>query len=467
MLRLTARSGFHIFRSMSDQLLLSIAGARGIVGKTIDTDIVRRLTLAFCSILPDGAVVIGRDTRPSGEPFQHSAIDAITSTGRDCIELGVATTPTVEMMVESFGAAGGIIVTASHNPVQWNALKFLDHRGIFITQPVSEKLYAAFAARASSCEAARGAVRVHDTAAREHIDAILALDTIDAEAIRKRGFKVVLDCINGAGSVIAPTLLRELGVEVTEINCRTDGDFYRDPEPRPGNLTDLAERVREVGADLGMATDPDADRLALVDDTGEAISEEYTLALAIDRVLSQGAGPVVVNMSTSSVVDRVAACYNVEVHRTPVGEAHVVDKMLSVGAVIGGEGNGGVIYPVLHPGRDAPLGMAFILQLLADRHTSLREHINTYEPFVITKEKVALGGEFSTERISRLIEDLNPDTIDTQDGVKALFQDGWIHIRVSNTEGVVRVITEAATEEQSLEHQKTARTLLRASWGKA
>jgi len=451
---------------LSDKLLFSVAGARGIVGKTIDADVVTRLTLAFCSILPEGEIVVGRDTRPSGDSLAHSVIGAVTATGRDCVDLGVATTPTVEMITEKLGAAAGIIITASHNPVEWNALKFLDHRGIFITKPVSEKLYDAFESGKFTLADGRGCgnVKEYGPSADDHIRAILDLEAVDAEAISSRKFKVVLDCINGAGSVIAPRLLSELGVTVVEINCEPNGDFFRDPEPRPENLQELAQRVRGEGADLGFACDPDADRLALVDGEGNAVSEEDTLALAVDGVLSAAPGPVVVNMSTSSLIDHIAQKYAVDVYRTPVGEAHVVDMMLRRGAKIGGEGNGGVIYPALHPGRDAPLGMALILQLLADRGISLREQLEQYPPFFIRKEKVALEGQFSSETISRLAGGLDPASIDTQDGVKACFDDGWFHLRVSNTEGIVRVITEASTEDKSLQYQSRARDVLRASW---
>jgi phosphomannomutase len=455
--------------TLSEGLLFSVAGARGIVGKTIDVDVVTRLTLAFCSIVPEGDVVVGRDTRPSGESFTHSVIGAVTATGRDCVDLGVATTPTVEMMTENLGAAAGVIITASHNPVQWNALKFLDHRGIFITKDVSDEVYEVFESRAFELADARGCGRVKEYApsADDHIRAILDLEAVDPESIASKNFKVVVDCINGAGSVIVPRLLTKLGVSVVELNCTPNGDFYRDPEPRPENLQDLADRVRREGADLGMACDPDADRLALVDGQGTAVSEEYTLALAVDGVLSRTPGPVVVNLSTSSVVDHIARKYAVDVYRTPVGEAHVVDLMLRKGAIIGGEGNGGVIYPALHPGRDAPLGMALILQLLADRGASLRDQLDQYPPIFIKKEKVALEGRFSPEIISRLAEDLEPVAIDARDGVKASFDDGWFHVRVSNTEGIVRVITESSTEERSLDFQTKAREVLQASWSES
>ena len=454
--------------AVSEQLLYSVSGARGIVGKTIDVDVVTRLTLALCSILPDGEIVVGRDTRPSGESFTHSVIGAVTAAGRDCVDLGIATTPTVEMATEKLGAAGGIIITASHNPVEWNALKFLDHRGIFLTGEVSEELYKVFRSGRFSLADGKsaGQLKEYAPAADDHINSILALDIVDAALIRKRGFKVVLDCINGAGSVIAPSLLETLGVDVIGINCKSDGDFFRNPEPSPATLQELADKVKAEGADLGFACDPDADRLALVDNEGNAISEEYTLALAVDLVLSRKKGPVVINMSTSSVVEKVAQKHSIGVSRTPVGEINVVDRMLKDGAVIGGEGNGGVIYPELHPGRDAPLGMALILQMLAQNGVSLAEQVAAYPPFYITKEKVGLDGKFSPQVISRLIREKDPDTIDVQDGVKAYFDDGWIHLRISNTEGVVRVIAEASTKEKSLFHQKTAREILRSSWDK-
>jgi phosphomannomutase len=451
---------------MSSQLLFSVAGARGIVGQTIDADVVTRLTLAYCSILPHGPVVVGRDTRPSGESFSYSVIGAITATGRDVIDLGIATTPTVEIVTETTDAVAGIIVTASHNPIEWNALKFLDHRGIFISKDMGACVHAAYKeSRFVFADGkSTGKITGYTTAAREHIDAILALDVIDVTAIRRKKFTVVLDCINGAGSVIAPQMLEELGVHVIPLNCVPDGNFYRDPEPRPENLQDLAEAVRKSNAHLGLATDPDADRLALVDEKGVAISEEYTLALATDVILAKHKGPVVVNLSTSAWLDFVAETHGVPVYRTPVGEAHVVDKMLAEKGVVGGEGNGGVIYPALHPGRDAMLGMALILQLLASRDATLAEVVRTYPPLLITKDKVALRGPFALDRISDALRLNNPVTLDTQDGVKATFADGWIHLRVSNTEGLVRVIAEGPNPKRAAALQKIARDALDASW---
>ena len=444
------------------KLLFSVAGARGIVGESIDVDVVTRLTLAFGSVLPPGPIVVGRDTRPSGESLKFAAAAAVMATGHACIDIDIATTPTVEMMVEKLEAAGGIIVTASHNPVEWNALKFLDHRGIFIDNDTGRQVYELYQSGRFELVDGRsaGLFSTYERASTDHLEAILALDVIDVERIQRRRFKVVLDCINGAGSVIAPELLDTLGVTIIEMNCQPNGDFFRDPEPRPDNLSALADRVKSEGADLGFAADPDADRLALVDEHGTAVSEEYTLGIGVDHILSHTPGPVVVNLSTSALTNWIAAKYNAPVHRTLVGEAYVVAEMLASGAVIGGEGNGGVIYPSLHPGRDAQLAMALILQFLAERETSLSEQIKNYPPFVISKEKAPKAGEFSGEKIARIARRLNPAEVDTRDGVKVLLEAGWFHLRVSNTEGIVRIIAEAADEDQVRQLQKTARQIL-------
>ncbi|MDH3216845.1 MAG: phosphoglucosamine mutase [Candidatus Krumholzibacteria bacterium] len=452
-----------------DKLLFSVAGARGVVGKGLNVEVATRLTLAFSAILPPGPVVVGRDTRPSGKSLLCAVIAALTATGRECIHLDIATTPTVEMMVEKLDAAGGIVVTASHNPVEWNALKFLDKRGIFITKSDSERLYDAYTDSKYQFvdAAATGKITAYERGARDHIDAILGLHTIDVDRIARRSFRVVVDCINGAGSVMAAELLQALGATVIEMNCKTDGDFYRDPEPRAENLRELADRVKVEGAHLGFALDPDADRLALVDDNGKALSEELTLALAVDQVLeTEKKGPVVVNLSTSALIDWVASQYQATVVRTPVGEAHVVDRMSEERAPIGGEGNGGVIYPELHPGRDALLGMALILQLLADRELSLSEQVGRYPVFFMSKDKLALGGDFSPKKISDLIRGLGPARIDASDGVKAIFDDGWCHLRVSNTEGMVRIIAESLTEERTATLSASARSVLNTAWNR-
>ena len=457
-----------MIQKRKENLLFSVAGARGIVGQGMTIDTAVRLSLAFCSTLPRGSVVVGRDTRPSGESLKSGVVGAVTATGRECVDVGVATTPTVEITVEKLDAVGGIIVTASHNPVEWNALKFLDSRGTFISKSVGQEVYDAYVnERFSFCDArSTGRVARYHQSARDHIDGVLGLGILDVNLIRRRSLRVVVDAINGAGSVIAPDLLRELGATVMTMNCKTDGDFYRDPEPRVENLGELAEKVKSEKADLGFALDPDGDRLAIVDETGKPIGEEYTLALAIDEVLgAEKKGPVVVNLSTSAVVDWIADRHGVGVIRTPVGEAHVVDAMLREGAVIGGEGNGGVIYPALHPGRDGILGMALILQLLASRNVTLSQQVGRYPAFHMSKSKMKWDMEFSAERISALIRGLGPVRIDVQDGVKAVFDDGWFHVRVSNTEGVVRVLAESLSPARTGELVRTAREILDASRG--
>ena len=445
-------------------LLFSVAGARGIVGESIDASVVSRLTRAFCSIMGPGPIVIGRDTRPSGPELQSAAVEAILASGRECIDLGIATTPTVEMAVPGNGAAGGIIVTASHNPVQWNALKFLDQRGIFIDADMSERLYAAIDDPAETAEMVVPAVKKQDNASESHVEAILALEGIDAAAISERNLTAGLDCINGAGSVIAPLLLERLGVAVRRLNCGTTGDFYRNPEPRPENLSELADMVRSDRCAIGFALDPDGDRLALVDPERGAISEEYTLALAVDYHLERMPGTVVVNLSTTTLIDIIAGRHGVPVVRTPVGEAHVVNGMLEHGAAIGGEGNGGVILPALHPGRDGILAMALILQFMAKSGKSLGDLLDGYPPFIMQKEKAPLEGKFDIGKLSDLIRRQNPVSIDVRDGVRVEFDVGWYHLRVSNTEGVVRIIAEAPDTQRVDRLIATARTTLRASW---
>jgi phosphomannomutase len=448
------------------KLLFSVAGARGIVGESLDEDVVERLALAFGTIMPPGPIVIGRDTRPSGVSLAQAAVNAIRSTGHDCIDIGIAATPTVEMAVEKLRASGGLIVTASHNPIEWNALKFLNKQGIFIEQKASEQLYNVYQSEKFKLLGGQsfGKELSYTRASQDHIAAILALPDIDVDKIRGSNFSVVLDCINGAGSVIAPQLLKSLGVEVKELDCKTDGDFHRNPEPRPENISTLAGRVVREQAAIGFALDPDADRLAIVDEKGNAVSEEYTLAFAVDHVLSSRKGPVIVNLSTSSVIDTIAERHGTQVLRTPVGEAHVVAAMLTTDAVIGGEGNGGVIFPALHPGRDGMLAMALILQLLADRNATTSEQIDMLPPFIIVKEKVPKEGEFSQEKISNLVHQFKPVKIDTRDGVKAIFEEGWFHLRVSNTEGIVRIIAEAESRDKVDHLLENARRILNESF---
>jgi phosphomannomutase len=354
---------------MVDTLMRSVSGVRGIVGSDLTADLVSRYAAAFGELVatPErSAVVLARDSRASGPMFAQAARDALCRDGVDVIDCGLIPTPTAQLAVEHHRAAGGIIITASHNPIEWNALKFVGSDGLFLDRETVAGLFTLVDAGTPARAVQHGGAVANDAEAVErHIEAVLALPYVDAGRTGERGLTVALDCVRGAGGVIMPQLLERLGCEVIGIDLEPDGAFPRAPEPVPANLGVLCSAVREAGADLGMAVDPDGDRMALVDETGHAIGEDYTLALAVQAVLEQKVGPVAANLSTSLVVDDVARAFGVEVRRAPVGEAHVARAMQQVGAVIGGEGNGGVMLPELHLGRDAPVAAALILDLLA------------------------------------------------------------------------------------------------------
>ena len=379
-------------------LQVSVSGVRGILGDGLDAVVAARWAAAFGAWLPPGPVVVGRDTRPSGPMVCHAVAAALASTGHDVRDLGVATTPTTELAVQESDAVGGVIITASHNPQPWNALKFLEGRGLFLTAAQNRELRARLEAGTGHVAWDRlGAFTAVSGADERHIAAILALPWLDRERIARRRLRVVVDAVEGAGGAIVPALLAALGVACVPLHCGLTGRFPHEPEPTPANLRGLAEAVRRERADLGFAVDPDVDRLALVAGDGEALSEELTLVLAIDFLLGREPGPVVVNLSTTRLIETAAARHGVAVSRTPVGEANVVEAMLAGGAVIGGEGNGGVIYPALHPGRDALAGIAMILQSLAERGGSLRDLAAGFPPVAMLKDKLPAGEAFAAE----------------------------------------------------------------------
>ncbi|MCK4301568.1 MAG: phosphoglucosamine mutase, partial [candidate division Zixibacteria bacterium] len=326
-------------------LIKSTSGIRGIVGRGLDPSLATAYGAAFGNLLKTGTVVVGRDSRPSGEMLVRSVVAGLMSVGMDVVEIGIVPTPTVEIAVAKLKAAGGICVTASHNPAEWNALKFFGNRGEFITAAQFRKLERIFDSGKFACKpAARlGTVEFQGRWIDEHIRMTLAAVAVNRTAVRKRRFRVVVDAINGAGSQALPTLLERLGVTVIRINCKGDGDFVHEPEPAPKNLSQLARAVKRHKADLGMACDPDADRLALVDETGHPLGEELTLAIAVRQVLRKIKGPVVINLSTSKVTADTAQAAGSRVYYSKVGEANVVEMMRAKKAVIGGEGNGGVI----------------------------------------------------------------------------------------------------------------------------
>ena len=433
--------------------MISVSGMRGHVGTDLTPELVARHAAAlgaWAASQGKPVVVLGRDARTSGPMFARAASAGLMSVGADVIDLGVVPTPTTQLAVEHHHAGAGLILTASHNPIEWNALKLVGPDGIFLDAEAGAAVRALADAgpRRVSWDGI-GEVREDPHAIERHIDSILALPVIDVAAIRARRFHVALDCVRGAGGVAIPPLLDRLGVRMSGIHLEPDGRFPHPPEPVPENLQDLGRLVRDTRADLGLAVDPDVDRLALVDETGAAIGEDYTLALAVRAVLgadgNRDARPVVVvNLSTSLVVEDAARDHGARFLRAPVGEANVARAIRDEGAVIGGEGNGGVILPALHIGRDAPLGVALILHYLAKVGGSLSGIVAGSPRYVILKAKGPRGPELGPlyDRLRRRFPDAS---VDDRDGLRLAWRDRWLHVRPSGTEPIIRLIAEAPT----------------------
>lgn len=436
---------------MSNTLMISVSGMRGIVGSDLTPELVARHAAAlgaWAKAAGKPVIVLGRDARTSGEMFSHAAIAGLLSVGIEVIDLGIAPTPTVQMAVEHHRAGGGLIITASHNPIAWNALKFVGPDGVFLDQADGTAVRSlADSGPVRSGWDDIGRVRRDPDAISRHLDAVLDLPQLDVGQIRKAGFRVALDCVRGAGGTTMPRLLERLGCKVEAIHLEVDGRFPREPEPIPENLGELADLVRSAGADVGFAVDPDVDRLAVVDETGVPIGEDYTLALAVRAVLHRlppGAEPptVVANLSTSRVVEDAAVSGGARFLRAPVGEANVAQMIREEGALIGGEGNGGVILPALHVGRDAPLGVALILQYLADTGQTVSQIVATAPRYRIVKDKVPRGADLPA--IYGRLRDRFPEAeVDTRDGLRLAWADRWVHVRPSGTEPIIRFIAEA------------------------
>jgi len=434
--------------------MVSVSGMRGLVGTDLTPELVALHAAALGAWARQAGrplVVLGRDARTSGPMFERAATAGIMSTGAEVIDLGVVPTPTVQLAVEHHRAGAGLILTASHNPIEWNALKFVGPDGIFLDAEAGQAVRALAEAGPPRADwSGIGAVRADPAAVERHLAAVLALPVIDVAAIRARRFHVAIDCVRGAGGVALLPLLERLGARVSGIHLEPDGRFPHPPEPVAENLGDLSELVRQTGADLGLAVDPDVDRLALVDETGTAIGEDYTLALAVRAVLAEtrnpdgGAPVVVVNLSTSLVVEDAARDFGARFVRAPVGEANVARAIRDEGAVIGGEGNGGVILPALHIGRDAPLGVALILHHLAKVKASLSSVVAAAPRYTILKAKAPRGPDLRPlfDRMRRRFPDA---TADERDGLRLAWADRWLHVRPSGTEPIVRLIAEAPT----------------------
>ena len=442
---------------MSNTLMISVSGMRGHVGTDLTPELVARHAAALgawvrLTAAQRPTVVLGRDARTSGPMFAHAAFAGLMSVGVDVVDLGIVPTPTVQLAVEHHHAGAGLILTASHNPIEWNALKFVGPDGIFLDAADGERVrqLAEQGPPRMGWEGI-GEVRTDTEAIRRHLDAIVGLPLIDVTAIRKRRFHIALDCVRGAGATAMLPLLERLGCRVSGIKLEIDGRFPRAPEPVPENLGELGELVRNTGADLGFAVDPDVDRLAVVDEKGRAIGEDYTLAFAVRAVLdgrsSAGKDPVVVvNLSTSLVVEDAARAGGAKFLRAPVGEANVARAIRDEGAVIGGEGNGGVMLPALHIGRDAPLGVALILHLLAANGVRVSELVESSPRYTIVKAKGPRGPELRPlyDRLRRRFAEAEADE---RDGLRLSWPDRWLHVRPSGTEPIVRLIAEAPSPD--------------------
>ncbi|MBA3260722.1 MAG: phosphoglucosamine mutase [Gemmatimonadales bacterium] len=460
---------------MSDTLMISVSGMRGHVGTDLTPELVARHAAALGAWVRTAAppvsgrplVVLGRDARTSGPMFAHAAAAGLMSVGVDVVDLGVVPTPTVQLAVEHHHAGAGLILTASHNPIEWNALKFVGPDGIFLDASSGERVRA-LAEQGPPRMGWEGIGELRDDpeAVRRHLDAILELDLIDVSAIRRRRFHVALDCVRGAGAVAMVPLLERLGCRVSGINLEPDGLFPRPPEPVPENLEELGRLVRESGADVGLAVDPDVDRLALVDEGGRPIGEDYTLAFAVRAVLdgrsSSNAAKVptvVVNLSTSLVVEDATRSVGARLVRVAVGEANVARAIRDEGAVIGGEGNGGVMLPALHIGRDAPLGVALILHLLAANEVRVSDVVAASPRYTIVKAKGPRGPELQP-LYARLRRRFAEAQADERDGLRLSWQDRWLHVRPSGTEPIVRLIAEAPSQTEAESLVAAARELL-------
>ena len=448
---------------MSTPLMISVAGVRGIVGQTLTPPVLARFCAAFGRSLAAGPVIVGRDARTTG-PMVLAAVSAgLTAAGRDVVDIGLATTPTTQLAVEHLHGAGGVILTASHNPAPWNALKFLSPLGEFLGPAEGAAVRERFESDRdlwASWDRVGGSRR--EAGALEwHLERVLALDCIDVAAIRRRALRVAVDGCASVGGVAVPALLERLGASVVRLDCEPNGAFTRELEPLPQHLGALGRVVRESRADFGVALDPDADRAAFVDAAGEPLGEEYTVALGTRVALARRSGPVVTNLSTSRILDFVCRQASVPLHRTPVGEAHVVAGLRATAAVAGGEGNGGMILPAAHYGRDGLVAVALVAHLVSGGGT-LRERAAELPQLAMIKDKLARPDE-PWERISeRLRRAFDGWSVDAADGLRFARDEEWVHVRASGTEPVVRVIAEAPRGERTRALVEIARRALTA-----
>lgn len=430
-------------------LIVSVSGIRGIVGESLLPSVVTSFAAAYGTPLAGRRVVLSRDGRSTGEMVRAAAVAGLLGVGCDVEDLGIAATPTCGYHVKTTGAAGAIQITASHNPPPYNGLKLFRPEGFVLSPQAGQRVADAYHAGNHGFVPwdRVGSLTFCPDPHRAHIERVLSL--VDVANVRRRGFHVALDVNHGSGAQFAPRLLEQLGCRVEVLGGVADGRFEHPPEPTESNLVGLCAATRAAGADLGFATDPDADRLAIVDDQGRYIGEEYTLALAVRHRLATERGPVVINSSTSRVTEDVARAVGVAVYRSSVGEVHVAERMLAEGAVIGGEGNGGVIDPRVVLGRDSAIAMALILDLLAKEERPLSEVMKTMPVYAIQKDKFTVDRARLDGALVRVAERFSDGAVERGDGIRVDWDDAWVQVRASNTEPIVRVIAEAKSEAKA------------------
>ncbi|MBR4849326.1 MAG: phosphoglucosamine mutase [Alistipes sp.] len=441
-------------------LIKSISGIRGTIGGEVGENLtpidIVKFTIAYTRFIAGKnnakrlKIVVGRDARISGEMVNDIIEGTLLGCGADVINVGLCTTPGTEMAVITHKADGGIIITASHNPKQWNALKLLNEKGEFLNDKEGKQVLALAEQEDFLFPDVDsiGKVILREDFNPIHIDQVLALKLVDVEKVKARKFKVVVDAVNSIGGVVIPALLEKLGCEVVKLNCEPSGHFAHNPEPLPQNLTEISEVIVREGADLGVVVDPDVDRLALVNEDGTMFGEEYTLVAVADYVLSRTKGNTCSNLSSSRALSDVTVAHGGEYSASAVGEVNVVTKMKEVGAVIGGEGNGGVIYPELHYGRDALVGVALFLTYLAEQGCSMTELRKRYPAYFASKNKIELTPAIDVDKLLLTMKERYAhERVNDIDGVKIDFAEHWVHLRKSNTEPIVRIYTEAKSQE--------------------
>ncbi len=436
-------------------LMISVSGLRGLIGQSLTPQVATHFAAAYGSHLkqttghPNPHVVFGRDSRPSGQMIESAAIAGLSAVGCRVTTLGIVTTPSVAIMIEHLGAQGGMVATASHNPIIWNGLKPLTADGVAPPSDQSKQIIERFHKQDFDYAPVEQLQPIgsDDTTHRVHVDRVL--NNVDVQAIRDANIKVVLDSVHGAGGPAGAMLLNELGVELVHLYGETTGHFPHTPEPTAENLTGLSDAVRQHNAHIGLAQDPDADRLAVADENGAYIGEEYTLALCAKHVMARTPGPAAANLSTSRMIDDIATQHDQTVYRTPVGEANVAKRMRETNCVVGGEGNGGIIWPVIGYVRDSLAGAALLLELMATTGKTVSQLVDDIPAYTIVKTKCPIQPGMAEAAGAAVKQAFADHAIDEQDGVRVDLPDGWIHVRPSNTEPIMRIIVEAPDQNRA------------------